>query len=220
MKPYYWLAPLLVGAGLLLLIAARPRPVAARSVAETAVPAPPPAPEVEIPLSDGFDYPVGESGAVTAPKDGDGWYNALSFGRQRHLGEDWNAESGGNTDCGQPVFTASAGHVVFAEDLRGGWGQVVIVRHRLPDGALVETLYAHLYERFVEVGEAVGRGQQIASIGDAEPPCGDGKPYSAHLHFELRTPDCPEWGRPGAGYGLDATGWEHPSRYIDAHRSL
>jgi murein DD-endopeptidase MepM/ murein hydrolase activator NlpD len=207
-----------LGTGWLLLGTATPGPAPAALI-EAAVPKPAPR-ETEIPLSDGFDLPVGESGSATAEKDGDGWYNAQGFGRRRHLGEDWNTEAGGNSDCGEPVFAASAGHVLFAEDLGGGWGQVVLLRHRLPDGGTVETLYAHLDRCLVQTGETVRRGQQIATVGDAEPPCGDGKPYSAHLHFELRRPECPDWGRAGAGYGLDATGWEHPSRFIEANRNF
>ena len=215
-----WLVPVAVGAGLLLAAPTLPvfsRPTAAPQPAKAA-PTPEPTPEREIPLSDGFDYPVGEKGFVTPEKDGDGWYNARGFRSQRHLGEDWNAESGGNTDCGEPVFAASKGRVVLSEDLRGGWGQVVLVRHRLPDGQLVETLYAHLDKRFVQTGDEVRRGQQIAAIGDAEPPCGDNRPYYAHLHFELRSPNCPHWGQSGEGYGLDATGWLDPSRFIDENR--
>ena len=43
-----------------------------------------------IPVSDGFDFPVG-------PPDAKGYYDAQSFGKNRHLGSDWNGVGGGNT---------------------------------------------------------------------------------------------------------------------------
>lgn len=164
-----------------------------------------------IPVSDGFDYPVGRKSYVTQAQDGDGWYNAQDLGEHDHLGEDWNAESGGNTDCGQPVYAASKGTIIFAGEAGVGWGKVLIVRHRFPNNALVETLYGHL-QSIVRTGGDVERREVIGQIGNA-----DGA-YPCHLHFELRLPDCPAWGTTGAGYSNNRTGWADPSDFIDAHR--
>lgn len=166
-----------------------------------------------IPVCYGFDYPIGKSGRVTQGKDGDGWYNAQDFGENKHLGEDWNAETGGNTDCGSPVHAAARGLIIFAGEAGPGWGKVVIVRHQLPDGTQVETLYAHL-QSILKSGGEVNRREQIGNIGDG------GGAYLCHLHFELRFNDCPAWGATGVGYGEDQTGWTDPSRFIDAHRPL
>ena len=48
------------------------------------------------PVSDGFDFPVGEGQAIN-------YYDAGPFGQNGHLGADWNLCSGGNTDLGAPV---------------------------------------------------------------------------------------------------------------------
>lgn len=217
MKFSFLFAPLVAGLGFFLL--ATEEPEAPR--AQTRIASETPAKRLpEIPVSDGFDYPVGDGNSVTPDKDGDGWYNALDFRQRRHLGEDWNSESGGNTDCGEPVLAAAAGVVIFAANVGADWGQIVVVRHKLPDSRQVETLYAHLDQMHIAVGDVVRRGQHLADIGDAEPPCGDGQVYSAHLHFELRTPESRNWGRIGEGYALDATGWEDPSEFIDGHRKL
>ena len=170
-----------------------------------------PAPAQEIPVADGFDYPVGKTRAVTQKRDGDGWYNAQDFTENQHLAEDWNGEGGGNTDCGEPVYAAARGVVVWAENA-WGWGNVVIARHRLPEGKEVETQYAHLKEIKVKVGDQVERRQLIGTVGD-----GDGR-FLCHLHFEARTPECRDWGAPGAGYSGDTTGWLDPSDFIDKHR--
>ena len=166
-----------------------------------------------IPVSDGFDYPVGESGRATGAKDGDGWYVARDFGESNHLGEDWNKESGGNTDCGLPVYAASKGYIIFAGEAGPGWGKVLILRHRLQDGTLVETLYGHLglIER---TSGMVERREKIGQIGDA-----DGA-YPCHLHFELRLSDSPSWGAVGPGYSSNRTGWTDPSRFMDSRRNL
>ncbi len=152
------------------------------------------------PVADGFDLPVG------AP-DGVGYHDAQRFGANRHLGEDWNGNGGGDSDLGDPVAVIARGRVTFADDVGGGWGNVVRVVHRTRDGE-VESLYAHLDTIAVTVGEAVARGQVIGTIGTA------GGQYVAHLHLELRT----VIGRPiGGGYGA-AVGQIDPTAFILAHR--
>lgn len=168
---------------------------------------------LRIPVSDGFDYPVSNSKRVSEANDGDGWYNAQDFGENNHLGEDWNKESGGNTDCGLPVYAVSKGAIVFAGEAGKGWGKVIIIRHKLPDGTLVETLYSHLSFMARTSGD-VERRELIGRIGDA-----DGA-YPCHLHFELRFPDCRAWGLTGPGYSSEAKGWSDPSDFIDARRKL
>ena len=168
-------------------------------------------------ISDGFDYPVGETGYVTEDHDGDGWYNAQDFGvpnpdfgNKLHLGEDWNGEGGGDTDCGEPVYAVSKGTIVYAEDAGSGWGNVIIIRHDLPDGTQVESLYGHL-QSMTKTSGTVERREQIGTIGK------DGW-KSCHLHFEIRFSNCPSWGTPGPGYSYDTTGWTDPSDFINAHR--
>ncbi|MCP4442951.1 MAG: M23 family metallopeptidase [Aureispira sp.] len=176
--------------------------------------------EPTIPISDGFDYPVSNETKVTARRDGDGWYNAQDFKKNNHLGEDWNAESGGNTDCGKPVYAASKGLVVYSGDAGYGWGKVTIIRHILPDSSLIETLYGHLEEQLTKRGDVIERREQLGTVGDGAEPCGDGSPYYAHLHFEVRIKDCPAWGESGGGYSAEFEGWVDPSEFIDKHRNL
>jgi len=171
--------------------------------------APQPTPR-DVPVSDGFVYPIGSNTTATQANDGDGWYNAQDFGVHDHLGEDWNAEIGGDSDCGQPVYAAAKGTIAFAREAGPGWGKVVIVRHRLPDNTIIETLYGHL-QSFTRTSGDVERRERIGSVGN-----GDGA-YPCHLHLELRFPDCPAWGNTGTGYGSNRVGWTDPSDFIDAH---
>ena len=159
-----------------------------------------------------FAYPVGETEFVTEKNDWrDKWYNAQDFGENQHLGEDWNKTSGGNSDCGEPVFSAAGGQIVFAEDAGAGWGNVVIIEHTAPDGTKIQSLYGHLETILKSDGE-IKRREQIGTIGGA-----NGR-YPCHLHFEIRWTACPVWNKAGNGYGDDKNGWIDPSEFIDKTR--
>jgi murein DD-endopeptidase MepM/ murein hydrolase activator NlpD len=66
---------------------------------------------------------------------------------------------------------------------RSGWGNRVVIRHVLPDGQVVYSLYAHLAPRSVTVraGDVVAAGQPIARVGRT------GRATAPHLHLEIRT---------------------------------
>ena len=165
-------------------------------------------------IADRFAYPIGKTETVTEAKDRkDEWYNAQDFGANNHLGEDWNKNSGGNTDCGEPVYAAGNGRIVLAENAGASWGNVVIIEHNLPDGKKIQTLYGHLQTILKTSGE-VKKREQIGTIGNA-----DGK-YFCHLHFELREENCPEWNKSGVGYSAERKGWIDPSDFIDSQNRL
>ena len=90
------------------------------------------------------------------------WY---SENFEFHLGEDWNKKTGGNSDCDKPVNAIANGTIVFAADVGGTWGNVIIIRHDLPDGSQIESMYGHLRRMIQTIGD-VTVGQQIGDIGD------------------------------------------------------
>lgn len=161
-------------------------------------------------LADGFDIPVGKP-------DGAGYYVYRGFSPYGHLGEDWNGNGGGNTDEGDPVYSIAHGVVVFSEDYRRGWGNVVIVRHayRETNGqiAFIDSLYGHLKVRSVKVGQQVTRGQLLGTIG-----CGPYRMYAAHLHFEIRK-DL-RVGMRRDLYPKTYTTYHHPRNFISTRRRL
>jgi murein DD-endopeptidase MepM/ murein hydrolase activator NlpD len=160
-------------------------------------------------VADKFAYPISKKEYVTEAKDDkDDWYNATNFGEDNHLGEDWNKNSGGNTDCGEPVYAIGNGTIVYADHAGTGWGNVVIIEHTLPDGKKVESLYGHLQEILKKTGE-VKKREQIGKVGNA-----DGK-YLCHLHLEIREQSCPLWRQVGPGYAAERDGWVDPSEFID-----
>lgn len=154
------------------------------------------------PVANAFDFPVGKP-------DAKGYYNAQPFGENLHLGDDWNAVTGGNTDLGDPIYAIANGLVKMAENIYGGWGNVIIIEHRLPGGKRVESLYAHCDEILVSEGDVVRLGDKIATIGNA------GGIYLAHLHFEIR--DEIDMGV-GGGYSSDTEGYVDPTAFIKQHR--
>ena len=90
--------------------------------------------------------------------------------RRRHQGVDIPIKTG------DPVYATFDGRVRISEYNRGGYGNLIIVRH---DNGL-ETYYGHLSERLVQSGEWVEAGQIIGLGGST------GRSTGPHLHFETR----------------------------------
>tara|TARA_Y100000815_G_C13266225_1_gene471215 strand:- start:47 stop:658 length:612 start_codon:yes stop_codon:yes gene_type:complete len=152
-------------------------------------------------ISNGFDFPVGKPNAK-------GYYNAQKFQENNHLGDDWNGNGGGNSDLGDPIYAIGNGYVSIAEDLKGGWGNVVRVIH-LYDGKLYESLYAHCDSIYIDQKQFVKKGEQIATIGNCNGA------YYAHLHLEIRD----EVGLDiGGGYSTNTDGYLDPSAFIEKNR--
>jgi murein DD-endopeptidase MepM/ murein hydrolase activator NlpD len=77
---------------------------------------------------------------------------------------------------GTPVAAAASGRVVWAGLMAGGWGKLVIVAHKRG----VRSMYAHLSQVDVQVGEEVQTGDQVGRVGAT------GDATGPHLHFEVR----------------------------------
>ena len=162
-------------------------------------------------IAESFSYPIGKKEQITQARDSDGWYNALDFGEDNHLGEDWNKNTGGDTDCGEPVYAIANGFITYAGDAGPGWGNVIIVTHTMPEGTRIQSLYGHLQEILKSSGE-VNKSEQIGKVGNA-----NGK-YLCHLHLELRDESCPSWDAVFVGYSPIRYGWLDPSDFIDIRR--
>lgn len=97
--------------------------------------------------------------------DGFGWVSG-----RRHTGLDFPLA------MGAPVGAAGRGVVSFAGYNRGGYGNLVVVTHRLG----FESWYAHLSSIAVSVGQTVVGGTRIGAAGST------GRSTGPHLHFEVR----------------------------------
>lgn len=110
--------------------------------------------------------------------------SGFSLARFHPILQTWRAHRG--VDYGAPVGTpvrATADGVVALAGVRGGYGNVVIVRHT----GVYSTLYAHL-SRFalgVRNGTRVRQGDTIGYVGAT------GWATGPHLHYEFRVNDEP-----------------------------
>ena len=94
------------------------------------------------------------------------FYQGKQVGESYHLGFDLasvrNAE----------VPAANNGRVIFVGEL-GIYGNLVVIDH----GLGIQTLYSHLNDTVVQVGDTVAKGQTIAHTGTT------GLAFGDHLHF-------------------------------------
>ena len=77
---------------------------------------------------------------------------------------------------GDPIYATFTGKVRFSRYNKGGYGNLIIIRHE--NG--LETYYAHLSQRNVEEGDWVNAGDIIGLGGNT------GRSSGPHLHFETR----------------------------------
>lgn len=84
----------------------------------------------------------------------------------------------GGVAPGTPILAAADGTVIVARTTgyNGGYGLYVVIAHA--NGT--QTLYGHMLEVDVTVGEKVDQGEIIGKLGNS------GKTTGPHLHFEVR----------------------------------
>lgn len=105
---------------------------------------------------------------------GDG-FGAVRSGGRRHDGIDFPVS------YGTRVGAAGRGTTIYAAYNYGGYGNLVVIGHRLG----YTTWYAHLSSITSWVGEQVAGGTRIGYVGST------GYSTGPHLHFEVRRYDTP-----------------------------
>jgi murein DD-endopeptidase MepM/ murein hydrolase activator NlpD len=78
--------------------------------------------------------------------------------------------------CGTPLYASAAGKVIRATSTgwNGGYGRYVKISH--PNGTA--TIYGHVWDVLVSIGQSVSKGQKIATVGST------GRSTGCHVHFE------------------------------------
>lgn len=117
----------------------------------------------------GFIKPIG--GRITSPF---GWrIHPIFRSRSFHSGVDIGGPYQGS------VRASNAGKVIYA-GWYGGYGKVIILDHGQVNGLPITTLYAHLNQTAVSVGQYVNKGQVVGYEGTT------GYSTGPHVHFEVR----------------------------------
>jgi murein DD-endopeptidase MepM/ murein hydrolase activator NlpD len=115
--------------------------------------------------------------------------------------------------AGTPILAAAAGEVIWAgvglsyrrDSKTDPYGIAVAIRHNFGyNGSRLQTIYAHMQEVNVVVGQDVQAGDRIGLVGDT------GLTTGPHLHFEVRVEELnyfttrnPElWLAPPQGWGV------------------
>lgn len=120
-------------------------------------------------VTGGFLMPV--NGRISSPY---GWrVHPVFKSRKFHTGMDIAAA------MGTPIKASNSGKVIYS-GWYGGYGKVVILDHGSCTGAPTTTLYAHMSQQKVSVGQNVVRGQVIGLVGTT------GYSTGPHVHFEVR----------------------------------
>ena len=114
-----------------------------------------------------FMHPLNGSGTLTS-NYGSRWG---SF----HRGLDIAAPAG------TPIYAAASGTVTYSGYNQGGFGKLIIIDHN--NG--YQTYYAHCSSLYVQVGQKVSKGQNIAGVGST------GNSTGNHVHFEIRSNGTP-----------------------------
>jgi murein DD-endopeptidase MepM/ murein hydrolase activator NlpD len=96
-------------------------------------------------------------------------YHGQKVDRQVHLGFDLSDVANG------PVFAANNGHVIWAKDL-GIYGNCIVLDH----GYGVQSIYGHLSQIRVKVGDWVDKGQPMGIAGET------GLAGGIHVHFGMQ----------------------------------
>lgn len=114
----------------------------------------------------------------------------VDWSRMLHTGEDWYREDylTANT-AGAPVYAVADGVVERHDPGISYPGNVVLIRHRLPDGRDIYSMYGHVTNVRVTQGQLVSRGQQIATVfnqGYVGRTPNRHPSWDSHLHFEMR----------------------------------
>jgi len=175
-------------------------------------------------IADSFGFPVGydwtfEYGAH--PTFWAGQYSPCFQVNKEYL---FHAGQDRAKPANTAIFSVANGQVYWYDSGYSNYpGRIVIVRHRMPDGSSVYSMYGHLNTVSVSLGQNISKGTQIGTILD--------QGSNSHVHWEIRyngnmgniypNSSCNAGWAPGPGYtypnGPDSYGYTNPVNFVNAH---
>jgi murein DD-endopeptidase MepM/ murein hydrolase activator NlpD len=130
---------------------------------------------VQSKMKDSYPAPLWSGNWIIPARGRDG----SPYGRRRYVNGKWWGQHNGSdikASSGTPVAAANSGRVVLSEHLPTLRGNCVVIDH----GCNVFSIYMHLSQRAVRVGDSVRKGQVIGKVGST------GFSTGPHLHWEIR----------------------------------
>ena len=123
------------------------------------------------------------------------WYVSVDFLESYdygiHPGEDWNDLRYGDFDKGSPIHAIADGIVLYSNNEKTGFGNIIVIGHKLSNGKIIASVYAHMLylSPCVQFGggnivKEINKGDIIGLIGKS------GGDWPAHLHFEITKENC------------------------------
>lgn len=150
-------------------------------------------------------------------------YIVLQYGQYYNLGyhTGYDVVSQTGSCAGWPVGAIAWGVVTYAQRVTVPgftvWGNLVVIRHELPDGTVFYSRSAHMDNLQVEPGQRVYPGQMIGRIGNAFGV------YGYHLHLDIAkttvlaiTP----WDWPGQDLKRVYDNYVDPYTFIRSHKMV
>ncbi len=134
--------------------------------------------------SGGLGYPINEPYQITAGFNSndsvhDGSHTGIDF---VSISEDWTVHSANDGKVISTYNSCDPFGGSLGDMCGGGYGNNIVIQHQDGDFKYY-TLYGHLAQVNVQVGDQIKRGDNIAIAGNS------GNTTGRHLHFELRTPE-------------------------------
>jgi murein DD-endopeptidase MepM/ murein hydrolase activator NlpD len=137
-----------------------------------------------------FGYPVGD--LTTSPAGG--WVVTQVLGHYLdwngfqggHLAHDIASPGGESATANAPVHAVADGVVLYAGPNGSSYVNVVLVEHHLGGGETVCSFFGHLGSVTVSEGQAVARGEPIATVLDWQAHFGAA---NSHLHYVILSAD-------------------------------
>ncbi len=126
-----------------------------------------------LPPVDKGEFTAPTYGVITSPYGTR--YHPIDNTTSFHRGLDIAPTNGGNP----AVVSVADGIVTYSKVDVGGFGNYVVVSHQASNGKRYATVYGHLRERHVKVGDQVKKGGQLGVMGTT------GHSTGVHLHFEI-----------------------------------
>lgn len=112
--------------------------------------------------------------SVETPKISTGKFNWPTYGPINNYFDKYHSGIDIGPDFGSPVYAADGGVVVWIAEEVWSYGHNIVVSH-----GFYLTLYAHLSEILVGLGDEVPKGKLVGRVGST------GKSSGPHLHFEI-----------------------------------